>query len=128
MRYIASAVLVASLAASPALAAMQATSTSKSATTTTTTKSTKSSSAEHSVRGVIKSIDASSLMLSGSGKKAAETHFVLNQSTQREGTLAVGSTVSVRYHEDGGSKVATAVVAQPAKSSTATKTSTSTKK
>ena len=135
MRYIASAVLMASLAAMPALAAAQSSSTKPASTTNSSTKpasATKSASnhAEHSVRGVIKSIDTSSMLLGGTGKKSADTTFVLNQSTQREGTLAVGSTVSVRYHEDAGSKIATAVIAQPAKeakSSSTSKSSTTTK-
>lgn len=122
MRYIPIVLLLAGMTAAPALVAAQSTSANK----TTTTKSAKTP-AEHSVRGVIKSIDASSLILSGSGKKA-DTTFVLNQTTQREGALAVGSTVSVRYHEDGGSKMATAIVAQPAKEKSSTAAKTTAKK
>jgi hypothetical protein len=114
MRYIASAVLMASLAVTPAFVAAQSSSTKPA------TKSDKSASAEHSVRGVVKSIDSTSMLLT-TNKKGGDTTFVLAPSTQREGTLAVGSTVSVRYHEQGGSKIATAVIAQPAKEATTTK-------
>jgi hypothetical protein len=99
------ALLIASLAASPALVAAQ--------TSTSTAKpAPKKAAAEHSIKGVIKSIDASSLILTSSKK---DVPFVLNASTQREGQLAAGSTVSVRYHEESGSKIAMAVVAQPVK-------------
>jgi hypothetical protein len=69
----------------------------------------------HAVRGVVKSVDASSLVISRSGKKAETMSFVLEPSTQQEGTPAVGSMVSVRYRNDGKTLVATAVTTQPAK-------------
>src|SRR5262245_14108052 len=77
--------------------------------------STKSaaSSASHSVHGVVKSMDDSTLVVTPSGKKTDMT-FALNQSTTKEGSPAVGSTVSVRYKSEGGKMVATAVAVQPA--------------
>ena len=112
MRHTILAVLMlGALSASSAWAATpQTASTAKPAT-----KSSKpASTASHSVSGVIKSIDASSMTLSR--KKGGDLTFALNSSTDRQGQLAVGSQVSVHYREDGSSHVATAVVAQAAKS------------
>lgn len=64
--------------------------------------------ATHSVTGVVKSIDATSVVISV--KKGRDMTFALNPATKEEGTLAVGSRVSVRYHVDGTSHVATAVI------------------
>jgi Domain of unknown function (DUF5666) len=75
--------------------------------------------ASHSVKGVVKSIDASSLVITKSGKAGGDMTFTLNADTKRDGAPAVGSPVSVRYRSEGGAMVATAVTAQPAK---ATKT------
>jgi hypothetical protein len=72
--------------------------------------------ASHSVKGVVKSIDASSLVITKSGKAGGEMTFTLNADTKRDGSPAVGSPVSVRYRAEGSSMVATAVAAQPAKS------------
>jgi hypothetical protein len=71
--------------------------------------------ASHSVKGVVKSIDASSLVITKSGKAGGEMTFTLNADTKRDGSPAVGSPVSVRYRAEGSSMVATAVAAQPAK-------------
>jgi hypothetical protein len=68
----------------------------------------------HAVRGVVKSMDDSSLVVTASGKKATDMTFVLNQATTKEGSPAVGSMVSVRYKTDAGKMVATAVSVQPA--------------
>ncbi|HEX5107486.1 MAG TPA: DUF5666 domain-containing protein [Vicinamibacterales bacterium] len=97
-------------------AAPQTASTAKSST-----KAAKSAStASHSVSGVIKSIDATSMTLSR--KKGGDLTFALNPSTDRQGQLAVGSQVSVHYREDGSSHVATAVVAQAAKNTASSTT------
>jgi hypothetical protein len=69
----------------------------------------------HAVRGVVKSIGKSSLVITGSGKRAGEMTFVLGPSTHREGELTVGATVSVRYRLEGPTLMATAVSAQPEK-------------
>ena len=68
--------------------------------------------AGHATQGVVKSIDATTLVISR-GKKADET-FTLNPSTQREGTIETGATVSVHYKQEGKTNVATAIVAKPA--------------
>lgn len=69
--------------------------------------------ASHAVRGVVKSMDDSSLVVTASGKKAADMTFVVNGSTTKEGAPAVGSTVSVRYRTEAGKMIATAVAVQP---------------
>jgi hypothetical protein len=109
--------LLGAVTASSAWAATpQTASTSKSST-----KAAKSTStASHSVSGVIKSIDATSMTLSR--KKGGDLTLALNSSTDRQGQLAVGSQVSVHYREDGGSHVATAVVAQAAKNTASSTT------
>jgi hypothetical protein len=76
--------------------------------------SSSASTASHAVKGVVKSMDDSSLVVTASGKKATDMTFVLNASTTKEGTPAVGSTVSVRYKTEAGKMVATAVAVQPA--------------
>ena len=73
-----------------------------------------STTASHAVLGVVKSMDDSSLVVTASGKKATDMTFVLNGSTTKEGSPAVGSTVSVRYKSEAGKMVATAVAVQPA--------------
>jgi hypothetical protein len=71
--------------------------------------------ATHAVRGVVMSVDASSLVIARSGHKDGALTFVLNSSTLREGTLAVGGTVSVRYRTHADVRVATAITAHPAR-------------
>ena len=73
-----------------------------------------STTASHAVLGVVESMDDSSLVVTASGKKATDMTFVLNGSTTKEGSPAVGSTVSVRYKSEAGKMVATAVAVQPA--------------
>lgn len=64
--------------------------------------------ATHSVRGTVRAIDATSLVIGV--KKGRDMSFVLNPATRQQGNLAAGSRVSVRYHVEGTSHVATAVV------------------
>ena len=71
--------------------------------------------ANHAVRGVVKSVDASSLVITRSGKKAETLSFIVDPATLQEGTIAVGSTVSVRYRTEGKTLVATAVTPNAAK-------------
>ena len=97
---------------SGAYAAMQQAPSKKSAAPVAAKPAT---AASHSVKGVVKSIDASSLVITKSGKAGGDMTFTLNADTKRDGAPAVGSPVSVRYRSEGGSMVATAVSAQPAK-------------
>jgi hypothetical protein len=69
----------------------------------------------HATSGVVKSVDDATLVITRSGK-AGEMTFTLNPSTHREGTISVGAPVSVRYHAEGKTNIATAVQAHAKKS------------
>lgn len=69
--------------------------------------------ASHTVKGTVKSIDSSSLVVSR--KKGGDMTFALDATTAKQGSPAVGSDVSVRYHTEGKTMMATAVTAQPVK-------------
>lgn len=70
----------------------------------------KPAAATHATSGVIKSVDATSLVITKmTGKKSEDVSFALNSTTQKKGDLAVGAAVDVRYRTEGGSNVATAV-------------------
>jgi hypothetical protein len=77
-------------------------------------KTAKSAVATHSTTGTVKSIDSSTLVISKPGKKGDMT-FSVNGSTQKDGTVGVGSNVTVRYQTEGTSMVATAISEKPAK-------------
>ena len=83
--------------------------------TTSHSTATKPATADHATTGVVKSVNATALTITRSGKEAGEMRFVLNPSTKRDGKVEVGAPVSVRYREDGSSHVATAISAQHAK-------------
>jgi hypothetical protein len=65
----------------------------------------------HATRGVVKSLDETMLVIARSSGRGDMT-FVLRPSTRREGTIGVGSAVSVRYREEGKTNIATAVALQ----------------
>jgi hypothetical protein len=65
--------------------------------------------ASHAVRGVVKSLDASSLVITRPARRVGDLTFVFMPSTLRGGTIAVGSTVSVRYRKEGDTLIAVAV-------------------
>ena len=102
--------LVAALAVAGAAQAAQATTAKKDAAKPAATTKP-AAAASHSV----KSMDASSLVITKSGKAGGEMTFTLNADTKKDGAPAVGSPVSVRYRAEGSSNVATAVTAQAAK-------------
>lgn len=106
--------IVGALALSSVAFAGAATQKSSSTGKKTSAMAPASTTASHAVRGVVKSMDDSSLVVTASGKKATDMTFVLNGSTTKEGSPAVGSTVSVRYKSEAGKMVATAVAVQPA--------------
>ena len=64
----------------------------------------------HAVRGVVSKVDARSLVITRTRKEPRDLSFSLTPSTLREGTIAVGSTVYVRYRTERDTLVATAVV------------------
>ena len=78
-----------------------------------TSHASKANKASHATGGVVQSIDASSLVINR-GSTAGEMTFTLNPATHREGPIAVGTQVSVRYREDGNTHIATAVMAENA--------------
>src|SRR5262245_54542361 len=65
----------------------------------------------HATKGVVKSIDATKLVIRRSGR---DMSFAVNPSTQREGNVKVGSPVEVRYRTEANQKVATVVAAEGA--------------
>jgi len=65
----------------------------------------------HAVKGIVTSVGPSSMVIVRSRRRPGELIFVLNSDTEREGTITVGSTVSVRYRPEGSTLVATAVSA-----------------
>ena len=70
----------------------------------------------HATKGVVKSVDANTLVITHKGK--TDMTFALNPATHLQGTVAVGTSVDVRYREDGKTYVATAITAQPSKPQT----------
>ena len=64
--------------------------------------------ASHAVRGRVKSIGATSLVITGCSAKRGDLAFVLDALTLREGAIAVGVTVSVRCRTEGNTLLATA--------------------
>ena len=76
------------------------------------------SAATHSAKGVVKSMDASSLVVTEHGK---DVSYTLDASTKKEGDPAVGSNVTVTYKTEGTQHVATDVKAAPAKAHPAKK-------
>ena len=75
--------------------------------------------AVHTAQGVVKSMDASSLVLTEKSKK--DVTFVVDASTKKEGDVAVGSTVHVTYKDDASQHIATDIKAASAKPAKAAK-------
>ena len=71
--------------------------------------------ATHAIRGVVTSVSASVLVITPSGKGASAMKFVVSPSTHREGNMAIGATVSVRYRVEDQRLLATAVSTHPEK-------------
>lgn len=113
MRHTLTAVMVAGVLAASTAAFAAPTRQSNGAEATKSTA--KTATASHAVRGVVKSMDDTSLVIARSDKKAENLTFVVDPSTVHEGAIAVGSTVSVRYRTDGKTLVATAVTPNAAK-------------
>jgi hypothetical protein len=88
----------------------------KSTAKTAAKESSAKPAATHSAAGVVKSMDASSLVITrGTGKKATEMTFALDNSTKKEGNVAVGSNVVVKYTTEAGKHTATDVSEKAAK-------------
>jgi len=69
----------------------------------------------HALSGVVKSVDATRLVIRRAGKNPGEMTFVLSPTTLREGPIAVGTTVQVRFRTEGRTRVATAILSIPPK-------------
>jgi hypothetical protein len=80
--------------------------------------------ATHAATGVVRSVSDTTLVIARKKTTGRAMTFLISPSVERAGTIAVGSAVSVRYHTDGKTLVATAITAQPAARSKTTKTST----
>jgi hypothetical protein len=115
--------LVGALALVPTLALAQA----KPATTTpakpamaTPTKSAPATAvkpaATHSTSGILKSSDATSIVIAKTAKDTKTTTYAIDATTVTKGTLTPGARVQIRYHQDGARNVATAITVAPAKS------------
>ena len=65
----------------------------------------------HATRGIVQAIDGHHMVIARSGDRGRMT-FSLTPSTRREDAIVVGSTVSVRFREEGRTKIATAVAVQ----------------
>lgn len=114
------AVVAAAVLAVPALSL--AAQTTPAAPTTTKAKSGSKAAAGtvYSATGVVKSLDASTLVLTekpSKKKKSHDVHFVVDSSTQKDANIATGSTVHVKYHNDAKKHVATEIRAGSGKKS-----------
>ncbi|HET7696658.1 MAG TPA: hypothetical protein VFK57_13170 [Vicinamibacterales bacterium] len=69
----------------------------------------KASVATHATRGTVKSVDDKTLVITRAGRNHSDMTFAVNGATQKDGTIAAGAPVSVRYREDGKTNVATAI-------------------
>ena len=68
--------------------------------------------ATHATRGVVKSIDATSLVIVPSARRTKEQTFAMDASTHQVGRITVGATVEVRYRTEEGHRLATVVSVQ----------------
>jgi hypothetical protein len=87
----------------------------------------KAKTTTHATTGVVKSMNDTALTITRSGKHGGEMTFDMNGSTQRDGSIQIGTPVSVRYKEEGTHHLATAVAAQHAKHQTEAATTSSKK-
>ena len=104
------AVVAAAVLAVPAMSL--AAQTPKPAPAAKTSAKKAPSAASHAAKGVVKSMDATSLVVTEKGK---DVTYVLDPSTKKEGDPAVGSNVTVMYKTEGTQHVATDVKASAAK-------------
>ena len=110
-KYIATAALAAAVIAMPiaGLAATRQAAPAAKKEATHGTSGTAKAAPTHATKGVVKSVDDSTLVITRHGKKPEDMTFTMDANTHKEGAVAVGSPVSVRYHENGTSHIATAV-------------------
>jgi hypothetical protein len=65
-------------------------------------------SGTYATRGVVEAIDPHMMVIARPRGRGTLT-FSMTPSTRRDGVIVVGSTVSVRYREESGNRIATAV-------------------
>ena len=112
MRKSVSFILAGMLMAVPALALASQASTPKASASQTKPAAKSAAPAAKATTGVVKSSDASSLVIT---KGKTDMTFVVNSSTQTKGDLKTGANVQVRYKTEGKQNIATAVTVQPKK-------------
>jgi hypothetical protein len=71
--------------------------------------------ATHATKGVVKSIDTTSLVITRSSRRMKEQTFAIDRSTRQVGRVTVGATVEIRYRSEDGHRLATVVSVQDAK-------------
>jgi len=107
---------VGALALIPALSLAQTKPAPKAATKAAATAPAKPA-ATHATNGIVKSSDATSLVITKSAKDMKTTTFTVNAATVTKGTIAPGARVSVRYRTEGTENIATAVTVAGKKNS-----------
>src|SRR5262245_34090655 len=65
----------------------------------------------HATRGTVKTADATEIVVARP-KKLGDITIEVSPSTHVDGQIRVGATVSVRYHDDHGRHIATAVTVE----------------
>jgi len=103
--------LVAAIALVPAFAVAQTKTAPKAPAKTVSTKP----AATHATNGIVKSSDATSLVITKTAKDTKTETFVVNAATVTKGAVAPGARVEVRYRTEGSQMIATAVTARAAK-------------
>ena len=111
----AAAVVTGLLAFVPASSFAQSTTSSKPAAAAKAVSTPKA----HEATGVVKSVNATSLVIARGGSNGKPMAFDISPSATREGVPEIGSSVSIRYHEDGKKNVATDIAVKPVKTSSA---------
>lgn len=71
--------------------------------------------ASHSTTGTVKSVDATTLTITRPSGTVKEMTFTINDATKKQGAIAAGASVEVRYKTEGKTNVATAVTVQKKK-------------
>ena len=110
MKTLAVVALIGALALMPAVAFAQAkTASAAPKAETKTAAAAPKPAATHATNGIVKSADATSLVITKNAKDTKPTTFALNASTVTKGTITPGARVQVRYRAEGTQNIATAV-------------------
>jgi hypothetical protein len=120
-KYIATAAFAAAIIAMPIAGFATTRQAAPAAAKKEATSSTAKAAPTHATKGVVTSVDDSTLVITRHGKKPEDMTFTMNANTHKEGAVAVGSAVSVRYQESGTTHVATAVSVEQAKTKASAK-------